>query len=72
MQITTARKISGFVCAIRPEDIPDPVLDQAAWCILDLMGAAMAGAGQPSARSAREFARDFFPAGSAGVWFASE
>ena len=72
MEITTVQQVSGIVCAVRPEEIPDPVLDQAAWCVLDLLGAAMAGVGQPSARSARNFARAFFPAGPAGVWFTPE
>jgi 2-methylcitrate dehydratase PrpD len=72
MKLTTIQHVSRLVCALRPEDIPGPALDQAAWCVLDLLGAAMAGFGQDSARSARNFARQFFPAGSASVWFTSD
>ena len=72
MEPTTAQKISRLVCALQPEDIPGPALDQAAWCVLDLLGAAMAGFRQASARSARGFARGFFPSGPAGVWFSSD
>jgi 2-methylcitrate dehydratase PrpD len=71
MELTTTQHVSRLVCALRTEDIPDPALDQAAWCVLDLLGAAMAGFGQKSARSARGFAHQFFPSGPAGVWFTS-
>lgn len=37
--------------------------------MLDLLGEAMAGFGQESARAARNFGRRFFPGGPAGVWF---
>lgn len=69
MKTTTVQKISRLASALRPEDIPEHVLDQAAWCVLDLLGAAMAGFGQESARAARNFGRRFFPAGPAGIWF---
>lgn len=71
MELTTVQQVSRLVCALRPEDIPVPALDQAAWCVLDLLGAAMAGFDQQSARSARNFARRFFPSGPAAVWFTS-
>ena len=71
MELTTTQHVSRLVCALRPEEIPGPALDQAAWCVLDLLGAARAGFGQKSARSARSFARQFFPSGPASVWFAS-
>jgi 2-methylcitrate dehydratase PrpD len=69
MELTTVQQISRFVNGLRTEDIPDPVLDQAAWCVLDLLGAAMAGFRQESARAARNFGRRFFPVGPAAVWF---
>ena len=69
MQPTTVEHVSHLICTLRTEDIPDTALDQAAWCLLDLLGAAMAGADQPSARSARSFANRFFPEGPARVWF---
>ncbi len=72
MEPTAVEQISRSVCALGPEDIPAAALDQAAWCVLDLLGAAMAGFGQTSARSARRFARHFFPIGSASVWFAGD
>jgi 2-methylcitrate dehydratase PrpD len=72
MESTTVQKISRLVCALQPEDIPEPALDQAAWCALDLLGAAMAGFKQASAGAARGFARKFFPSGPAGVWFSSD
>jgi 2-methylcitrate dehydratase PrpD len=72
MEPTTAQKISRLVCSLRLEDIPESAIDQAAWCVLDLLGAAMAWFGQKSSQSARAFARGFFPSGSAGVWFASD
>jgi 2-methylcitrate dehydratase PrpD len=72
MESTTVQKISRLVCALKPEDIPGPALDQAAWCALDLLGAAMAGFSQASASSARGFAQKFFPNGPAGVWFSSD
>jgi 2-methylcitrate dehydratase PrpD len=71
MELTTTQHVSRLVCDLRPEDIPEPALDRAAWCVLDLLGAAMAGFDQRSARSARSFARQFFPSGPAGVWFTS-
>lgn len=72
MEPTTAQKTSRLVFALKPENIPGPALDQAAWCVLDLLGAAMAGFRQASASSARGFARRFFPSGPAGVWFSSD
>lgn len=72
MQPTTIEQISHRICAWRPEDIPDAALDQAAWCVLDLLGAAMAGWEQGSARAARHFAGRFFPSGSATVWFSRD
>jgi len=66
---TTARKIADRVSALKPGDIPEAALDQAAWCVLDLVGAASAGFPQKSAQSARGFGQGFFPTGSAGVWF---
>jgi 2-methylcitrate dehydratase PrpD len=72
MQPTTVEHVSRLIGAMRTEDIPDAALDQAAWCLLDLLGAAMAGADQPSACSARSFAKRFFPAGPASVWFSRE
>jgi len=51
MQPTTIEQISHRIGAWRPEDIPDAALDQAAWCVLDLLGAAMAGWEQGSARA---------------------
>jgi 2-methylcitrate dehydratase PrpD len=72
MEPTAVEQVSHLVCALRPKEIPDAALDQAAWCVLDLLGSAMAGCGQTSARSARTFARRFFPTGPAGVWFTRE
>ena len=72
MELTTVQQVSRFVGSLKAEDIPGAALDQAAWCVLDLLGAAMAGFGQDSALSARRFARNFFPAGSIGVWFSRE
>ncbi len=69
MEPTTVQKISRLVCALQPEDIPGPVLDKAAWCALDLLGASMAGFKQPSASAARRDPKKFFPIGPAGVWF---
>jgi 2-methylcitrate dehydratase PrpD len=69
MQPTTVQKIARWASDLRTEDIPDAALDQAAWCVLDLLGAARAGFDQSAARSARNFARGFFPGGPAGVWF---
>jgi 2-methylcitrate dehydratase PrpD len=65
----TAQKIANLVSDLKPGDIPEAALDQAAWCVLDLVGAASAGFPQKSAQSARGFGQGFFPAGSAGVWF---
>ncbi|MBI5580082.1 MAG: MmgE/PrpD family protein [Deltaproteobacteria bacterium] len=72
MEPTTTRKIASLVCALRTEYIPESALDQAALCVLDLLGAAMAGFNQNSAQSARGFARGFFPGGPAGVWFSQD
>jgi 2-methylcitrate dehydratase PrpD len=72
MPSTTIELVSHRICAWRPQDVPDAALDQAAWCILDLLGAAMAGWGQGSARAARRFAGRFFPSGPAAVWFSPE
>ncbi len=72
MQPTTVEQVSRRICAWRLEDIPDAALDQAAWCLLDLLGAAMAGCEQKSARSARRFAGRFFPSGPATVWFSRD
>jgi 2-methylcitrate dehydratase PrpD len=69
MKTTTVQEISRLLSTLRTEDIPEPALDRAAWCVLDLLGAAMAGFGQESARAARNFGRRFFPAGPAGIWF---
>jgi 2-methylcitrate dehydratase PrpD len=70
MNATTIEQVARRIGALRPEDIPASALDQAAWCMLDLLGAAAAGADQASACAARRFAQGFFTAGPAGVWFA--
>lgn len=72
MQPTTIEQVSHRICAWRPHNIPDAALDQAAWCVLDLLGAAMAGWEQGSARAARRFAGRFFPSGPAAVWLSRE
>lgn len=69
MEETTVQKVARLACALRPEDIPEAAIDRAVWCVLDLLGAALAGFGQASARSARAFARGFCPPGPSGVWF---
>ncbi|MCU0559415.1 MAG: MmgE/PrpD family protein [Desulfobacterales bacterium] len=68
MEPTTVEQVARMACTLRAKDIPEAVLDHAAWCLLDLLGAAMAGFNQPSAQSARGFARCFFPSGSSDVW----
>lgn len=70
MNATTVEQVARRIGALRPEDIPDSALDRAAWCMLDLFGAAAAGADHASTRAARRFAEGFFAAGPAGVWFA--
>jgi 2-methylcitrate dehydratase PrpD len=72
MELTTVQKVAHRVCELRPEDIPAAAIDQAVWCVLDLLGAALAGFGQASARSVRAFARGFCPPGSSGIWFTAE
>jgi 2-methylcitrate dehydratase PrpD len=69
MEPTAVEQVARLICALRPKDIPEAALEHAAWCVLDLLGAAMAGFDQPSAQSARRFARRFFPVGPAEVWF---
>lgn len=72
MQPATIEQIARRICAWRPQDIPDAALDHAALCVLDLLGAAMAGWEQGSARAARRFSGRFFPNGPATVWFSRD
>ncbi|MCU0559017.1 MAG: MmgE/PrpD family protein [Desulfobacterales bacterium] len=72
METTTVEQVARRVCALRAKDLPEAALDRGAGCLLDLLGAAMAGFHQASAQAARGFARRFFPGGPSDVWLTRE
>ncbi len=65
----TTQKLARFVLETRPGDIPRPVRDKAALCLLDLAGAAWAGHRSTSARALAGQAVEIFGSGPAEVWF---
>lgn len=60
-------KLVAYVCRLDPDALPAAILDQAARCVLDLVGVAIAGTRTPMAEVSARFAHEQFAAGNATV-----
>jgi 2-methylcitrate dehydratase PrpD len=56
--------VESFIHSLRFEDLPDAVIEQAQYCLLDLLGVAAAGSSTQLAQIACDHAAEFFGAGS--------
>lgn len=65
---TYAERLAAHVTALRFEDLPARVVQQAKWSLLDSIGVAMAGADKPWARAVLTEARREGSRGKATVW----
>ena len=65
--MTATSKLVSFVCQLNPDTLPAATLDQAARCVLDLTGVAIAGAPTPMAAISARFAHEQFAPGNATV-----
>ena len=65
--MSATSKLVSFVCQLDPEALPAATLQQAARCVLDLIGVAIAGAPTPMATISARFAREQFAPGNATV-----
>ena len=68
----TLETLAEFVCRLSPGDIPAASRAMARHCMLDLVGAAVAGATTPAAGALRRLARHHYAPGPATVWFAAD
>ena len=64
--------LSRFLVATTPDDIPERLYARAMDCVLDVLGAAIAGLHTPSYQSMRRALMQFAGPGKAGIWFAHE
>ena len=60
-------KLVSFVCELDPDTLPVALLEQAARCVLDLVGVAIAGVPTPMGEISARFAHEQFAAGSCTV-----
>jgi 2-methylcitrate dehydratase PrpD len=65
----TAEKVADYVLSLRAEDIPATTVESVQRCMLDLIGAAAAGAESEGAAIARAVATRLGAAGSSAIWF---
>lgn len=65
----TTGALAEFVLRLRPEDIPAATVETVQRCVLDLVGAAAAGAQTQAALIARACAERLGGAGLADIWF---
>ena len=63
------RELAGFVAGVRETDLPASAFEIARHCVLDLVGVAGAGYGNPAVAAARKFGAAFLPGNQATVWF---
>lgn len=71
-RVTVAATLGRFVADFEPGRLPRPAADMARRAVLDLLGAAAAGAGTQAARAAREVAVETYAPGAARIWFTGE
>jgi 2-methylcitrate dehydratase PrpD len=64
-----ARQIAAYVVAARGQRAPEPARQAAFKCILDLLGAAAAGIGEPGPVAVRKMAAAALGAGKVPIWF---
>ena len=69
---TVAEILGGFVADFEPDRLPRPAAEMARRAVLDLLGAAAAGAGTKSASAAREVAIEMYAPGAARIWFTGQ
>ncbi len=65
----TVESLAEFACRTPASELPETAFSAAERCVLDLMGAAAAGWGAPSARAVREMCCQTFSPGPCPVWF---
>ena len=68
----TLEILAEYICGLAPSDIPAASRAMARHCLLDLAGAAVAGAPTVAARALRRLARHHYAPGPAAVWFAAD
>jgi 2-methylcitrate dehydratase PrpD len=61
--------LAEYISSLRPEDVTPSALEMAKRCVLDLMGAAMAGSETAAACAVRNAVPRIFAGGPAAVWF---
>lgn len=59
-----------YISQLRSDDLPGSTLQMAKSCLLDLLGAAIAGSNSTSAIAMRKTASSLFASGESSVWFA--
>ena len=64
--------LSRFLVTTTPDDIPERLYARAMDCVLDVLGAAIAGLHTTSYQSMRRALMQFAGPGKAGIWFAHE
>lgn len=63
------RQIAAYIVGARGQRAPEPARQAAFRCLLDLLGAAGAGIGDPGAAAVRKMAVATMGAGSVPIWF---
>jgi 2-methylcitrate dehydratase PrpD len=65
--VSATHELVSFVCRLAPEELSEQVLGHACHIVLDLLGAAVAGARTPMAQAGLRFAHSQFRPGPASV-----
>lgn len=65
----TTQKLADFICGFNFEDVPASACEAAKKCLLDLVGASVAGFDSCSATAMRRMSRQLFAPGRSTVWF---
>jgi 2-methylcitrate dehydratase PrpD len=65
--MSATSKLVSFVCELDPDALPAAIVDQAARCVLDLVGVAIAGVPTPMGEISARFAHEQFAPGNATV-----
>jgi 2-methylcitrate dehydratase PrpD len=68
----TSERLAEHVCHLKSGDIPHSALSSASRCVLDAIGAGIAGFQSPAAKVVRQFCKEFFSKGTASVWFSDK
>lgn len=72
MRVNTALQLAEHIHDLRADSLDAMDREAAVRCVLDLLGAAAAGAGENSARAALRASLSMYSGGSADIWFAGQ